>query len=50
MLLHREKLGSTGEYSPNVSVRVDKNTVGATGNFTQYMHPELFSVHDMEEE
>lgn len=50
VLLHREKLGSTGEYSPNVSVRVDKNTVGATGNFTQYMHPELFSVHDMEEE
>ncbi len=51
VLLHREKLtDGTGEYSPNVSVRVDKNTVGATGNFMQYMHPELFSVHDTEEE
>jgi len=50
VLLHREKTtDGTGEYSPNVSVRVDKNTVGATGNFTQYMHPELFSVHDVEE-
>lgn len=50
VLLHREKMtDGTGEYSPNVSVRVDKNTVGATGNFMQYMHPELFSVHDTEE-
>ncbi len=49
VLLHREKLtDGTGEYSPNVSVRVDKNTVGATGNFMQYMHPELFSVNDLE--
>lgn len=50
VLLHREKeSGESGEYSPMVSVRVDKNTVGATGNFTQFMHPELFSVHDVEE-
>jgi replicative DNA helicase len=50
VLLHREKLNDgTGEYSSIVNVRVDKNTVGATGNFTQFMHPELFSVHDVEE-
>ena len=50
VLLHRDKeSGDTGEYSPLVNVRVDKNTVGATGNFTQFMHPELFSVHDVEE-
>lgn len=49
VLLHREKESDgSGEYSPLVSVRVDKNTVGATGNFVQYMHPELFSVHDVE--
>ena len=50
VLLHRDReSGDTGEYSSLVNVRVDKNTVGATGNFTQYMHPELFSVHDLEE-
>ncbi len=50
VLLHREKESDgSGEYSPLVNVRVDKNTVGATGNFAQYMHPELFSVHDVEE-
>lgn len=50
VLLHRDKNASdSGEYSPIVNVRVDKNTVGATGNFTQFMHPELFSVHDVEE-
>lgn len=51
VLLHREKdKDRAGEYSPIVNVRVDKNTVGATGNFTQYMHPECFSVHDLEAE
>lgn len=47
VLLHREKDGDTGGYSNTVNVRVDKNTVGATGTIVQYMRPELFTVLDL---
>ena len=46
ILLQREKVAEG--YSQTVNVRVDKNTVGATGNFTQWMEPEFFRVHDVE--
>lgn len=46
VLLHREKVDQG--YSQKVDVRVDKNTIGATGNFSQWMEPELFRVHDLE--
>ena len=46
ILLQREKVDEG--YSQTVNVRVDKNTVGATGNFTQWMEPEFFRVHDVE--
>jgi len=35
-------------YSPSVDVRVDKNTVGRTGDFQQYMEGEYFRVADIE--
>jgi replicative DNA helicase len=46
VLLHRQRINDG--YANAVDVRVDKNTVGATGNFSQYMEPELFRVHDLE--
>lgn len=46
VLLHREHIDSG--YSNTVDVRVDKNTVGATGTFQQYMEPEYFRVADLE--
>lgn len=46
VLLHREHIEDG--YSQKVDVRVDKNTVGATGTFEQWMEPELFRVHDVE--
>ncbi len=46
VLLHRDK--EDGGYSNTVNVRVDKNTLGATGSFMQYMRPEVFSVFDLE--
>lgn len=48
ILLHRDKT-STGEYSPEVDVRVDKNTTGRTGNFRQYMDAAHFRVGDIVE-
>lgn len=48
VLLHRER--EDDGYSHKVDVRVDKNTVGATGDFAQWMEPELFRVHDLEME
>ena len=46
VLLHRDK--EDGGYSNTVNVRVDKNTLGATGSFIQWMRPEIFSVFDVE--
>lgn len=44
ILLSREK--TEDGYSPVVDVRVDKNTLGPTGNFQQYLDGEHFRVHD----
>lgn len=46
VLLHRDK--EDGGYSNTVNVRVDKNTLGATGSFVQWMRPEVFSVYDVD--
>lgn len=37
-------------YSSFVDVRIDKNTLGPTGNFQQYMDGAHFRVHDIQEE
>jgi replicative DNA helicase len=47
VLMHREKEGNG--YSNLVNVKVDKNTVGATGSFKQMMQPEFFRLGDVEE-
>jgi len=36
-----------GSYSHTVHVQVDKNTMGATGAFDQYMQPEYFRLADI---
>lgn len=36
-----------GSYSHTVHVQVDKNTMGATGAFDQYMQPEFFRLADI---
>lgn len=58
--LHREKspegeMGDDGEwiirpngYSRNVTILVDKQTLGATGSFEQFMEPQFFRLHDLE--
>jgi len=46
ILLHRDKID--GEYSKVVDVMVDKNTLGATGTFTQIMVPERFDIADIQ--
>ena len=49
VLLHRDKDDSAdGAYSNTVNVRVDKNTLGPTGKFVQWMRPETFSVYDVD--
>ena len=48
IMLHREKID--GEYSRIVDVMVDKNTLGATGTFTQIMVPERFDIADIAKE
>lgn len=45
VLLSRERMDEG--YSPTVDVRVDKNTVGRTGQFRQYMEAEYFRVADL---
>lgn len=45
VLLSRERVEDG--YSPTVDVRVDKNTVGRTGQFRQYMEAEYFRVADL---
>jgi replicative DNA helicase len=44
ILLHRDSLESQ-----DVSVRIDKNTIGPTGTFKQYMDTPRFSVADVTE-
>ena len=57
--LHREKvpageMGDDGEwiirpngYSRTVTILVDKQTLGATGSFEQFMEPQFFRLHDL---
>ena len=57
--LHREKvptgeMGDDGEwiirpngYSRQVTILVDKQTLGATGSFEQFMEPQFFRLHDL---
>lgn len=49
ILLHREHLES-GEYSQTVNVRIDKNTIGRTGNLRQHMDAARFVVGDFVQE
>lgn len=46
IMLHREK--ENGGYSRTVNVKIDKNTLGATGSFTQMMIPERFDIADLD--
>jgi len=46
VLISRGKDEETGDYVNVVDVRIDKNTMGPTGSFQQYMHPEFFRVAD----
>ncbi len=45
VLLKRERIGEG--YSNEVEVLVDKNTMGATGTFKQFMQPEFYRVGDI---
>jgi hypothetical protein len=45
VLLSREK--TEDGYSPVVDVRLDKNTLGPTGNFQQYLDGAHFQVRDI---
>lgn len=47
ILLHRERQ-EDGSYSSTVSVRIDKNTVGKTGNLKQFMDAATFRVGDIQ--
>ena len=46
VILKRDR-EETGNYSNTVHVQVDKNTMGATGAFDQYMQPEYFRLADI---
>jgi len=46
ILLHRERIENG--YSQEVDVVIDKNTLGPTGSFKQWMEPEFFFMTDME--
>lgn len=46
ILLKRDR-EEDGNYSNTVHVQVDKNTMGATGAFDQYMQPEYFRLADI---
>lgn len=46
ILLHRER--TEDGYAPLVDVRIDKNTLGPTGNFQQRMDGEHFRVFDIQ--
>ena len=45
VMLNRERTGEG--YSNEVDVLIDKNTMGATGTFKQYMQPEYYRVADL---
>lgn len=49
ILLHREHDDENG-YAPLVDVRIDKNTLGPTGTFQQYMDGAHFRVFDLQEQ
>jgi len=46
VMLNRERTKDDG-YSNEVDVLVDKNTMGATGTFKQWMQPEYYRVADL---
>jgi len=46
VLLHREYQNDETGYSPTVNVRIDKNTIGRTGAFQQYMEAKYVRVTD----
>jgi replicative DNA helicase len=48
VLLHRE-LDNENGYVPTVDVRIDKNTLGPTGTFQQWLDGEHFRVFDTQE-
>ncbi len=45
---HGETIVEPGGYSREVKVRIDKNTMGKTGDFEQYLKAETFNVFDQE--
>lgn len=45
ILLHREKLAN-GDMSPTMNVRIDKNTIGRTGNLQQHIDAAHFRIGD----
>lgn len=45
VMLHRER--SNGQYSNEVDVLIDKQTMGPTGVLRQYMRPEYYQVADI---
>ncbi len=45
---HGETIVEPGGYSREVKVRIDKNTMGKTGDFDQYLKAETFNVFDQE--
>lgn len=46
VLVKRDR-DATGSYSNTVHVQIDKNTMGATGAFDQWMQPEFFRLSDI---
>jgi len=49
VLINRDHDEERG-YSNIVNVRIDKNTIGATGNFRQVMYPEYFNIVEEEKQ
>ena len=47
VVLVRRDRDATGSYSNTVHVQIDKNTMGATGAFDQWMQPEYFRLSDI---
>ena len=47
VVLVRRDRDANGSYSNTVHVQIDKNTMGATGAFDQWMQPEYFRLSDI---
>ena len=50
VILKRDREENDGSYSRTIHVQIDKNTMGATGAFDQYMQPEFFRLADIYQE